>query len=238
LLYSPRAAGAVVTAWEGAVNKISGTVLEASAGEGAGGGFLKGISAGLGVDVTGMADAAIGADMQKIQAERDRLNKALGLGPENVTEEAKASAAATTGATADAAREFLDGLDQTMQDQSSAIGSDLRDRVSGGGQRANDEAARLQAELDALAAQAKAAKEAAAAGDLVTPELALDGGAAGMKQSSFATFSAAAAIAFGGGGGGIAQRQFEETRAMRRLLETTNAEIQKLNAKPRGGLRE
>jgi hypothetical protein len=179
------AARGVTDLWEKTVGTISDSMLD-SAGKG---GFLgKLVMLGTGVD------------LEAEQARANKFNAALGLAPENVTDQAKAAARDQTAGTANAIRGTLDRLDQSMQAQSDAARDAFRDRVGGGAKAAGDEAARLQAELDALAAEARAAKEAAKTRTPEDAELAGEPSAAAVKQASFVTFSAAGLVAAGGGG--------------------------------------
>jgi hypothetical protein len=216
-----QAARMVTEAWQSTVSGISDAILETSAG----GGVL-GKAASL----------VLGVDMAKEQERANKLNSQLGLTTTDVTKQAQADARSQIAGQAGFATGFLDRIDQAMQQQSDAAGQAFRDRVAGGAQKAKEAADRQAEELAALAEEARRAKEAAAAGDgLASPELAgVEGGSVGTA-ASFATFSAASLVAIGGGG--IAQRQLDETRAMRKEQEKTNKLLADIGRQPLPGLR-
>jgi hypothetical protein len=184
-----QAARAVTDLWQKTVSGISDAILEASAE----GGVLGKV-----------ASTVLGVDLAAEQERTNKLNAQLGLTTTDITKRAKEDARAQVAATANAAREFLDGLDQSFREQSDAARQDFGTSIAGGGSKARDEASRLAAELEELRKQAAQAREAAAARSAAgaAPDLAGLGGAEELKQSATGTFSAAgaAALAFGGGG--------------------------------------
>jgi hypothetical protein len=215
------AARGVTTAWEAAVGAISDAILETSS---QGGVLGKAASAVLGVDI------------QAEQARANKLNAQLGLGPQNITDEAKEAARQQTASTANAAREFLDKIDQGMQARSDAARDAFKGKLGGGAKAAGDEAKRLEAELAALAAEAARAKEAAKTAAAEEAALPGEPSAASVKQASFSTFSASALIAAGGGGSPV-DRLIRIAERHVKVAEEMAKDIVRLRDKPVPGLR-
>jgi hypothetical protein len=182
------AADSVVQAWKETVNAIANSLLEASAQ----GGVMGKI-----------ASRIIGADVQEIQAENDRLNRGLGI-KQDVFGIARGGVRDSTAAMAAPIEGFLDAVNKTVEGNAAEAGANFSRRIAGrGGLRDSDIAqAQLQAELDELKRQAEAAKTAA--GSKRGPDAA-GAVAAELKSAASVTgFSGAALLAAGQGSGGIA----------------------------------
>ena len=166
-------------------------------------------------------------------AEDDELNRKLGLGPQNVTEDAKRAAREQSSATADAARSWLDSLDRSFQEQSDAAGADLGERLATGGP--SEAVKQLQEELAELRKQAAAAREAAQSGSKQLPGLSPDIASIGGGATSSA-FSAGGALAlgFGGGGGGPQERMVKAAEATTKKLDVLHQDVVSLKDKLAG----
>ncbi len=213
-----QAARAVTDLWQKTVSGISDAILEASAQ----GGVLGKV-----------ASTVLGVDLAAEQERTNKLNAQLGLTTTDITKQAKEDARAQVAATADVAREFLDGLDQSFREQSDAARQDFGTSIAGGGSKARDEAARLAAELEELRKQAAQAREAAAAraagGDAA--ELPGAGGSDELKAAASGTFSALGAVALGFGGGGPTQRIVKATEKTNEKLDVIHKDNIELNKK-------
>lgn len=203
-----QASRAILGTWQKTVNAISNQLLEMSSE----GGFLGSV-----------ANQIVGYDIAAQQAERDRLNNALGLGPENVLDQSQGFAAEFTGGTANKIGTYLDELDRNAQARTRESGNAANAANAGGANPALTAAEKNLADLMARSAAARAAKEEAQAkaeenkqatsgeNTLKVPNVAEAG------KSVFSTFSAAA---FQAAGGLRSDPKKEEKQAVEELKET------------------
>jgi hypothetical protein len=208
---------AVIDAWQQTQNTITNSLLDQSAQ----GGVLGKI-----------ASMILGVDMQAEQRKSDELNRKLGLGPQNLTEDAKRAAREQSSATADAARGWLDSLDRSFQEQSDAAGSELGERLATGGP--SEAAKQLQDELAELRKQAAAAREAAQSGGTQLPGLGPDVASIGGATSSAFSAGGAMALSFGGGGGGPQERMVKAAEATTKKLDVLHQDVVSLKDKLAG----
>jgi cell division septum initiation protein DivIVA len=174
----------------------------------------------------------LGVDMQEEQRKADELNRKLGLGPQNVTEDAKQAAREQSSATADAARGWLDSLDRSFQEQSDAAGAELGERLATGGP--SEAVKQLQDELAELRKQAAAAREAAQSGSAQLPGLGPDVASIGGATSSAFSAGGALALGFGGGGGGSQERMVKAAEATTKKLDVLHQDVVSLKDKLAG----
>lgn len=171
----------IVAKWENMASAISGWILDLAAQ------FPK------------LSKAILGVDVAAEVARSRKLDNQLGTYSEPL-EDAKANAAGGISGMADRMREFTQGLRESTAANATEAREKYAVAVSGGTENTEDRLAGLRANLDALTAQAAAAREQEA-GKLIggLPDAGEGAGAGIGGKSTVGTFSAAAAFALGGG---------------------------------------
>jgi hypothetical protein len=169
----------------------------------------------------------VGVDLAAEQRRADELNRALGLGKEDLLGQAIAAANQGIDAKTREWEEFLKSIDEAVTFQSRQAQEDLKNRLAGSAGHRDEVRDRLRNELDELRKQAENARKEL---DARKRKRGSDLPAIFEEAGTAATFSAAGAVALGfaAGRGGLQERLVRAAELTNRRLDVLRERLERI----------
>jgi hypothetical protein len=169
----------------------------------------------------------VGVDLAAEQRRADELNRALGLGKEDLLGQAIAAANQGIDAKTREWEEFLKSIDEAVTFQSRQAQEDLKNRLAGSAAHRDEVRDRLRNELEELRKQAENARKEL---DARKGKRGSDLPAIFEEAGTAATFSAAGAVALGfaAGRGGLQERLVRAAELTNRRLDVLRERLERI----------